>query len=133
MIQLRQDIWCACSVDILEYTVKEIRDSSEDTFYILKSKKGVGRFGSIEIMVYETTAMGLKFLELVSPESEYSEEYGLGPFTEGTYHTTLEAARDSMARQQITLLERNIFDLERRLAEEKVRKSKWEKMLIGAK
>lgn len=61
-LQLRQDVWCACSVDILEYRVKEIRDSSEGTFYILKSKKGVGRFGSIEIMVYETTAMGLSFL-----------------------------------------------------------------------
>lgn len=128
-LQLRQDVWCACSVDILEYRVKEIRDSSEGTFYILKSKKGVGRFGSIEIMVYETTAMGLKFLELVSPESEYSEEYGLGPFTEGTYHTTLEAARKSFAETQIQLIDREIERLKRQLSDSEARKSKWEKML----
>ena len=128
MLQLRQDVFCDCGLDILEYTVKEIRDNSEGTFYILKAKKNVGAQGRIEILIYENGSGEYKYLELVGNE-DWTEEYGLEPFTNGKYFTTLEAAKTSFAKTQIKLIEDREQKLVYELNELRTRKTRWEKML----
>jgi hypothetical protein len=128
MLQLRQDVFCDCGLDILEYTVKEIRDNSEGMFYVLKAKKPVGSRGCIEILIYENSSGEYKYLELVENE-DWTEEYGLEPFTNGKYFATREAAKTSFAKTQIQLIEERERKLLSELAELKTRKDRWEKML----
>jgi hypothetical protein len=128
-LSLNQDVFCACSLDILEYSVKEVRSTDYGTFYVLRSKKPVGQHRFIELLLAEGSAGILRYIELDSTDADDCE-YGLEPFTHGTYHTTLEAAKSAFAREQILLIESRETKVRQELEELARRKAKWATMLL---
>jgi hypothetical protein len=125
---LGQDVFCDCGLDILEYRVKEIRTSNEGTFYILQSKKGVGRHRCLEIIVYRNGEGTIRYFGLNGTDDS---EYGLEPFTEGHYFTTLGEAKNSFAQTQIALIDEDTKKLSERINTNNVRRERWTKMLIS--
>jgi hypothetical protein len=129
-LTLGQDVFCDCGIDILEYTVMEVRTSAERELYVLRSKKGVGRHRFIEVMVFENKEGTIRYMELDSSEMD-DNEFDLEPFTSGKYFTTIEAARNSFARTQIDLIEDDTRKLKFRVAENDRRVSRWTTMLVS--
>lgn len=127
-LSLGQDVFCDCGIDILEYTVKEIHQTEDMTYYTLRSKKGVGQHRFIEVSVFENKEGTIRYMELENCECDDSE-YGLEPFTNGKYFTTIEAAKSSFAKTQIGLINDNTEDLKRRIAENDRRVARWASML----
>lgn len=127
-LSLGQNVFCDCGIDVLEYTVKEIHQTEDMTYYTLRSKKGVGRNRFIEVSVFENKEGTIRYMELEDCSCDDSED-GLEPFTNGKYFTSLEAAKSSFAKTQIELIEANTEDLRRRIAENDRRIARWTSML----
>jgi hypothetical protein len=131
LLTLGQEVFCDCGLDILEYKVVEVRQAETITTYVLKSKHRVGQHrGGIEIVVFINGEGRIKYLELNSTEREDCE-FGLEPFTEGNYFTTLEEAKSSFAKTQIKLIDDRIAKLNRDLEDCQKSKRKWENLLKG--
>lgn len=127
-LSLGQDVFCDCGMDVIEYTVKEIHQTEDMTYYTLRSKKGVGRNRFIEVSVFENKEGTIRYMQL--EDSQFDDgEFAMEPFTEGKYFTTLEAAKSSFAKTQIELIEANTEDLKRRIAENDRRVARWTSML----
>ena len=130
MLKLGQPIWCDCGIDILQYSVHEIRQNQQGDQYVLRSTKPIGRHREIEILVFINHEGTIRYLELIDTEME-DTEYGLGSFTEGRYFTDLASARNSFAKTQIELIQQDTIQLERRIMENRDRITRWEKMLTN--
>jgi hypothetical protein len=124
MLNIGQSVFCACDIDILEYSVKEVRLSDSLTTYVLRSKKSVGRNRWVEVLVAHGASETLRYIELLG--SDFGDcEYSLEPFTNGSYHTTLEAAKAQFGKVQVHLLENKRDQLKRDLANVEVQIKKW--------
>ena len=127
-LSIGQDVFCDCQIDILEYSVKEIHQTEDMTYYTLRSKKGVGRHRFIEVSVFENKEGTIRYMELENCECDDSE-FALEPFTDGKYFTTIEDAKSSFAKTQIGLIEDDTERLRHRIAENDRRAAKWASML----
>lgn len=127
-LSIGQDVFCDCGIDILEYTVTEVRFTDQGTFYVLVSKKPVGAYTCLEIVIYQNGEGDLKYFGLHEP-SEDNFEYGMEPFTGGRYFLNLQDAKDSYAKTQIGLIDDNINQIKARLVELESRKARWQKMI----
>lgn len=90
-IQIGDEIFHPCSVDIIKHKVISIRQFEDFTHYVLKAVSNVGACGRIEVIVDEHKGK-LRFVELVGEEN-VPHASGLQDFVEGNYYTTIEKAK----------------------------------------
>lgn len=113
-LEINQKVYHPCSLDIIEHKVISVTEYEDRVVYKTRSMNPVGACGKVEVLLSIDRKGVLRFTGLAD---DYEYDSGLQDFVEGIYYTSIFDARTVFYGIQKTLVEANVNEKKRLLAE----------------